>query len=210
MTVLSETEIIRLIRTKQLVFTPELDRFQIRPHSVDLRLGFTMMVPKAWHMTVRGREAIPLVMYSEKSQNNMDVVELEEGQFFEILPGEFILASTLEKIKMPKKYTAVLYPRSSLVRKGLAMSATGFVHAGWEGVLIFSLQNMTSQSVRVYPGERFCHMLFQEVISEPKSMAKDFYNMDVAKWDSSSANKRERNLVKKGKINELKKKYPIK
>src|SRR6185369_7713872 len=117
-------------------------------------------VPKNWHLTARGRESLDILHFDKRNQEYFDVVELEEGQYFDLLPQEYILVSTLETIKIPNDLMAVLYPRSSTNRKGLSLDLTGIVDSGYEGQLILPIRNNTSsQVVKLYPGERFCQIV---------------------------------------------------
>ena len=135
MAVLVKTEILQLIEEGKLAFNPELDRWQVQPHSVDLRLGFTFLVPKQAQMTIKGREAIRVDHLQIKAGNSryFEVIELEEGQYFELLPREHVTVVSLEKIKLSAGLMAVLYPRSSVNRRGLTVDLSGIVDAGYEG-----------------------------------------------------------------------------
>ena len=97
--ILTSQEILDRMAKNELVFTPKIDEFQIQQHSVDLRLGFSFLIPKAWELTNEGRVAVKTdhLDLNHKSQRHT-LVELEEGQFFDILPGEYVAVTTLEKI----------------------------------------------------------------------------------------------------------------
>jgi dCTP deaminase len=56
-----------------------------------------------------------------------------------IWPGEAILASTIEYIKMPKNAAGVVYLKSSLARLGLDHALAGWVDPGFEGQLTMEL-----------------------------------------------------------------------
>src|SRR5690606_10713722 len=134
----------------------------LQAHSVDLRLGFTFMIPKSWHVTTKGRESLDLMHFDRTNAEFFDIVELEKGQFFDLLPNEYVLVSSLETLKVPSDLMGILYPRSSTNRKGLSLDLTGIVDAGYEGQLILPVRNNThSQVVRLYPGERMCQIVFQ-------------------------------------------------
>ncbi|MBI4035262.1 MAG: 2'-deoxycytidine 5'-triphosphate deaminase, partial [Candidatus Chisholmbacteria bacterium] len=97
MSVLVKSEIIQLIKAGKLAFEPGLDRWQLQPHSVDLRLGYTFLVPKSWQMTVKGREAVMVdQLQLRDGQKYFEVIELEEGQYFELLPREHVIVVSLE------------------------------------------------------------------------------------------------------------------
>src|SRR5689334_11564708 len=119
MSIITKDQILERIKAGSLSFKPGLDQFQLHGHSVDLRLGYTFMVPKSWHITARGRESLEISNFDKRNHEYFDVVELEQGQYFDLLPGEYILVSTLEGLKMPNDLMGILYPRSSTNRKGL-------------------------------------------------------------------------------------------
>lgn len=208
--ILTDKQILERIKQKNISVTPELDKFQIQPHSIDLRLGFTFMIPKYWEMTSNGREAIKSD-YTQ-TENNFAVIELEPGQFFEILPNEYVVFTTLEKIKLPDDLMAILYPRSSVNRRGLSVDLSGIVDAGYEGQLIIPVRNQTTaQTIRVYPGERFCQLVFHPLSHSVEIKTSRFHNKDVATTLGSQQEKRasEIKLIKTGKLKQLKTKYSI-
>lgn len=211
MSVLVKAEIIQLVKDKQLAFEPELDRFQLQPHSVDLRLGYTFLVPKSWEVTSEGRRGVMVDYLQIKDKKRFfEVIELEEGQYFEILPREHVMVVTLEKIKLSAGLMAVLYPRSSVNRRGLSVDLSGIVDAGYEGQLVVPLRNNTnSQVIRVYPGERFCQLVFQRLEGEVEVLKSRWHGKDVAEGLVRERYGREVSLVRRGKLRELKKKYKI-
>src|SRR5438105_2675613 len=105
MAVLVKEQILERLRRGELAFSPEIDSLQLQMHAVDLRIGFTFLVPKLWHLSQKGREAL-LLDHLEPDMKHFDVVELEEGQYFEVLPGEFVVIASLEKVTMPKDLMA--------------------------------------------------------------------------------------------------------
>ena len=58
MSVLTRSEIVSAIKSNDLVFTPALDKFQMQPHAVDLRLGYKFLIPRNWTVDEEGRRAI--------------------------------------------------------------------------------------------------------------------------------------------------------
>lgn len=179
MSVITKNKIIEKIKSGDISFKPEIDSFQLQGHSVDLRLGFTFMIPKSWHMTPRGREAYDVTHFDKNSSEYFEIIELEQGQYFDLLPNEYILVSTFEKIKIPSDLMAILYPRSSTNRKGISLDLTGIIDAGYEGQLILPIRNNTrSQAVRLFPGERLCQIVFEE-LSESIEHKSKYHNKDI-------------------------------
>jgi dCTP deaminase len=215
MAVITNKEILERINKGEITFTPALDSFQLHAHSVDLRLGFTFMVPKLWQVTAAGREALHIDHYDKQSTPYFDVLELEQGQFFDILPNEYVLVSTLESVKIPNDIMAVLYPRSSTNRRGLAVDLSGIVDAGYEGQLIVPIRNNTRhQTIRLYPGERICQLTFEELSQPVVPRLSRYHRKDVIEGVLMDVLPNEREveseLVKQGKIEELKTAHPLK
>ncbi len=209
MSVITKKQILERVKKGDIGFSPALDSFQLQEHAVDLRLGFTFLVPKIWHLTKNGRESLDITHFDKSNAEFFDVVELEEGQYFELLPHEYVLVSTLETIKVPNDLMAVLYPRSSTNRKGLSLDLTGIVDSGYEGQLTLPISNNThSQGIRLYPGERVCQVVFEE-LSEPVSARKSKYHKkDIA--DGVAREKRkEASLIMNGEIRKLKSDFSV-
>lgn len=209
MSVLTQTEILERIAKGEIAIEPSVDEFQLQAHSVDLRLGFTFMIPKHYIMTNEGREALRIDPLRNHGPEYFDVIELEQGQYFELLPGEHILVSSLENIKVPKDLMAILYPRSSVNRKGLSVDLTGIIDSGYEGVLTLPVRNNTdSQIIRLYPGERFCQVVFEALTHEVDARPSRWHKKDVVEKGENEKSS-EIDLVLTGKIKELKTDFAI-
>lgn len=212
MAILTKRQILERVALDQISFKPNLDQFQIQAHAIDMRLGYTFLLPKSWHLTDKGREALRIDHYDKNRQDYFEVIELEQGQFFELLPGEYALASTLESVKIPNDLMAILYPRSSTNRKGLSVDLTGIIDSGYEGQLVIPIRNNTSsQVVKLYPGERFCQIVFEH-LDEAVDADKSRYHMKdivegfiINKEEKKKRDQEEVEYVSKGKIKELKK-----
>lgn len=208
MSVITKNKILEKIKAGEIIFKPELDIFQLQGHSVDLRLGFTFMIPKSWHMTPKGREAFDITHFDKPSNKYFDIIELEQGQYFDLLPHEYILVSTFESVKLPSNIMAVLYPRSSTNRKGMSLDLTGIIDAGYEGQLILPIRNNTqSQTVRLFPGERLCQIVFEELSDSVEHKSK-YHKKDVI--DGVQKEKKDEvDFIMSGNIKELKQKYKV-
>lgn len=205
MSILTKKEIAKRVKEGSIGFTPNLDEFQVQSHSVDLRLGYTFLMHRTWKITKKGREALSVSSLVEQRQD-FEVVELEEGQYFDLLPGEHITVSSLESIKMSDDVMAVLYPRSSVNRRGVSVDLTGIIDAGYEGQLIIPIRNNTSQVVRLYPGERFCQIVFESLDEEVVPRKSRHHLKDIVDIPESE-DETEMNLILAGKIKEIKEKH---
>jgi dCTP deaminase len=210
MSVLSKKEILDRINKGDIKVKPGLDEFQIQAHAIDLRLGYTFMIPRLWHLTENGRESLKIDHFDKDRKETFEVIELEKGQYFELLPGEFVLASTLETITWPEDLMSVLYPRSSTNRRGLSVDLTGIVDAGYEGQLIIPLRNNTqTQSIKIYPGERFCQITFENLTSPSPKPDGTYHQKDVIEGFILKQKSKEIEYIKKGQILELKNDFNI-
>lgn len=214
MSVLTNKDILDYVKQGKISFSPGLDKFQLQAHSIDLRLGFTFLVPKSWYVSKNGREQIHMDFYAAEKKEYFDIVELEKGQFFDLLPGEHILVSSLESVKLPDDLMAVMYPRSSTNRKGISVDQTGIIDSGYEGQLVIPIRNNTqSQTVRLYPGERFCQIVFQKLSTKVEARKSRYHRKDIIDGVDvdSLGNERETEikLITSGSIKELKQDYKV-
>jgi len=211
--ILTRHDITELIEDKKLVFEPALDRFQNQPHAVDLRLGTVFYLPKIWRLTDKGREILT-VDVTESAGDNYEKIELKPGQYFDLAPGESIIASTLEKISLHQPdLMGVLYPRSSINRRGLSVDLTGIVDAHYSGNLMIPVLNKTTnQVIRIYPGERICQLVFHKLTQELTKKEALIHGKVAAKYNNADghnlASKKdateEIEYIKKGDLKGLK------
>lgn len=216
MCVITQREIIDYIRNGDLSFTPSLDELQIRPHAVDLRLGFTFRIPKHITDKTKGRAALTIDYYSLKNGqfSYFEEITLKPGQYFDILPGEAIMGFSLEKIDLHNPMVmGILYPRSSVNRRGLAVDLTGIIDAGYNGHLMFPIRNnTTSQVIRIYPGERICQVVFEKLSMPVEDGYDGRYSGGKSKISAAyqpEANKKEIKLIRSGDIKKIKEKFPL-
>lgn len=209
MSLLTKSDILTQIGAGNLGFTPELDEFQIQPHAVDLRLGFTFLIARHWMLNKTGRVALTLD-HLEGGGAHFDTIELEPGQVFDILPGEGVIVSTLERIRMPTNLVGHMYPRSSVNRQGLAVDLSGLVDAGYEGNLIIPVRNNNISTVaRLYPGERFCQLTFTSLDKPAEVKQSRYHRRDIATGVLPEQNQDEVDLVRQGNIKTLKERYRV-
>lgn len=192
--ILTRHEIRAHIEAGSLSFEPALDAFQNQPHAVDLRLGTVFYLPKIWRMTAAGREIVA-VDVTETAGDNYEKIELKPGQYFDLAPGESIIASTLEKIGLEAPdLMGILYPRSSINRRGLSVDLTGIIDTFYCGNLMIPILNKTSsQVIRIYPGERICQVVFHKLTQSLTREEALVHGKIAAKYNDSDGH----NLVSK-------------
>jgi deoxycytidine triphosphate deaminase len=218
--VLSKKDILARIKTGEIAFSPDIDGFQLQPHAIDLRLGYNFHIPKTWEITKDGRKAITIdPLDAQKNGKNFDEIKLRPGQYFELLPEELVIATTLERIELNgQDVMCVLYPRSSINRRGLSVDLSGIIDVGYKGNLMIPIVNKTQkQVIRIYPGERICQVMFQQISSKISSGEAAVHGLTKAKYGSGngfigskSDREDELKLIKLGKVEQIKRKYKVK
>ncbi|MCX6706519.1 MAG: dCTP deaminase [Candidatus Woesearchaeota archaeon] len=165
MVVLSDRDLKRCIKEGKIVIEGMTDD-QIGPSSVDLTLGDEFRIFKHCEVThIDPREG--------NLDHLMDIVKKSATNAFIIHPGEFILATTKEYVKVPDDMIARLDGRSSWGRLGIVVHSTaGSVHPGFEGKLTLEMANISKVPVKLWPGSRICQLTF-EMMSSP---AENPYN----------------------------------
>lgn len=218
MSILTRSEILSQIDSSGLVFIPPLDKFQIQPHAIDLRLGYKFMIPRNWTIDERGRSAINVAIDNiDAHHEQFDEVQLQPGQYFELLPNEFVIGTSLERVELnAMNLMAILFPRTSTNRRGIDLSLSGIIDAGYKGHLIFPMKNEAGdQVIRVYPGERVCQVIFQELTQHLTPEESNLHGLTAAKYSESRSQgfkldkDDERQMLVDGKLIELKNQFGL-
>lgn len=218
MSVLTRKELLEALDSGDIRLTPPIDRFQLQPHAIDLRLGYKFLIPRNWVVDEKGRRAIKVSIDDvEAHSGQFDEIQLQPGQYFDILPNEFVIGTSLEKIELnAMDLMAILFPRTSTNRRGIDLSLSGIIDTGYKGHLIFPMKNEAGdQVIRVYPGERVCQVIFQKLTSPLTNEEANMHGMSAAKYtDSNSQNfvldkEEEREMLISGKLESLKAQYGI-
>lgn len=82
-----------------------------------------------------------------------------------LLPGGFVLASTIERFVMPTDLMGIVHDKSTLARMGLTVQNT-VIEAGWEGWLTLELTNHGHSLISLPCGSPIAQILFH-VLSSP-------------------------------------------
>ena len=128
----------------------------VQPSSIDLRVG------KAFRIFVNHRysEIDPRAPQADLTQ----LVEVGEEEPFMLHPGEFVLGSTLERVKLGEDIVARLEGKSSLGRLGLLIHSTaGFIDPGFEGHITLELSNVATLPIAIYPGMKIGQISFYQM-----------------------------------------------
>lgn len=104
--------------------------------------------------------------------------------YYDLMPGEFILASSVELFNLPDNLSAEYMQKSSLARSALEHLAAGWCDAGWCGsTLTLELVNVSRyRPLRLRPGMKIGQMKFfmhDPVPPEASYKNRGQYNGDV-------------------------------
>ena len=138
-----------MLKSGELVVEP-LEENSIQPASIDLRLGSH---------------------YLKVDENDFDTIRLDRPiRYVEVSreeivipPLSFMLATTMEYIRLPNNVTAFVEGRSSIGRIGLFVQNAGWVDPGFEGELTLELFNANRQPIILQSGRRVCQLVFAQM-----------------------------------------------
>ena len=147
--VLSDGTIKRILSDNTLVIEP-LTPEQIQPASVDIRLGNTFSVV----------DDTPSGIIKLNSEIKYKTITTDT---YLILPGQFVLATTMEYFKLPDNLTAFVEGRSSLGRMGLFIQNAGWVDPGFQGEITLELYNANRCAIELKAGRRVGQLVFAEM-----------------------------------------------
>ncbi|MDD2574581.1 MAG: dCTP deaminase [Bacillota bacterium] len=150
--ILSDNTIRQMLADGTLKVEPIEDR-QIQPASIDLRLGRLFL-----KVDENCTECITM-------KQPLKYIELERDEIV-IPPQTFLLATTMEYIKLPNSITGFVEGRSSVGRMGLFIQNAGWVDAGFEGEITLELFNANSLPIRLEAGRRICQIVLAQMDKE--------------------------------------------
>lgn len=128
-------------------------REHLQPASYDLTLSnvFTRYSINAG--TAHRSEYGPHVDPNTRTYSGVDAFSSVYDGPFIMYPGEFMLGSTNEIIRMPSDFGGRFEGKSTLGRFGLATHITaGFVDPGFEGTLTLEMKNNNTVPILITPG----------------------------------------------------------
>jgi len=83
-------------------------------------------------------------------------------------PGGFLLASTVEKVRIPSRLVARVEGKSSLARLGLMVHVTaGFIDPGFEGHITLELHCANERGIWLYAGMPIAQIAFENLTGTP-------------------------------------------
>ena len=124
-----------------------LEKGQIQPASVDIRLGNTFSI-------VEDSSTGVINLGNEITYKRI------QTDTYVLLPGQFILATTMEYFRLPNNLTAFVEGRSSLGRLGLFIQTAEWVDPGFRGEITLELFNANRCAIELRSGRRVGQLVF--------------------------------------------------
>lgn len=147
--VLSDGTIFRMLESGALKITP-MERDQVQPASVDIRLGNTFSIV----------EDSPTGIITLDKEIKYKTIESDT---YVLLPNQFVLATTMEYFELPDDLTAFVEGRSSLGRMGLFIQNAGWVDPGFKGEITLELYNVNRCAIELKAGRRVGQLVFSRM-----------------------------------------------
>ena len=150
--IIGPKKLLQLVKQKKLV-EGLAERELTKPEGAgfDLRLGEIYEISGKAYLGVTHRET-PKIRSKIKDQRS-------KIQKITIKPGDFFLATTIEKVNTPLNITINFKPRTTTFRSGLFLR-TGNVAPGYCGKLTFAIKNEGPIPVTLEMGCRIIHAQF--------------------------------------------------
>lgn len=191
MSLLSYTELRQLVAGGMIT---EVEHDQINATSIDLTLGANLLIeglhPDARPIEQEGyfldpSKRVTHVNLRERTPLYMMPWNLETDGPYTLLPGQFILAQSVQVFNLPEWLSAEYKLKSSMARIGLEHLNAGWCDAGWNGsVLTLELKNMTQHhAIELQHGDRIGQVVFfghEPVPADRSYAARGRYNNDKA------------------------------
>lgn len=131
----------------------------IQPSSIDVHLGGKFLTfNKVQHAAINVKE---------RQEGLMTEVSVGKNEPFILHPGEFVLGSTVERVRMPNHIAGRIEGKSSLGRLGLLIHSTaGYIDPGWDGNLTLELSNVSPLPIKLFPEMKIGQISFIKMTSE--------------------------------------------
>lgn len=183
MTLLSHDELAKAIFAERLeerlVIMPMLDPDdQIGPASVDLRLGTQFFyVERVEDAGIDAGDDLRNALELRQHQVTVDF-----GSALWLHPGQFVLGSTLEFLRLPANLSAYVIGRSTWGRLGLLVATAIMLQPGWGGNLTLELVNHGESPIALYAGSKIAQLAVHSLNSSTDKPYEGEYTGPTGPW----------------------------
>lgn len=134
--------------------------------SIDLRLGRWFLLLRSDRTPLLGVKEKPSRTGGEHDKLPARQVYVPFGKNFYVQPGAFVLAATLEWVRLPADLAGTITGKSSWGRRGLVIEAAAAIHPGFAGCLALEISNLGGIPIELKPGMTICQISFLKASDE--------------------------------------------
>lgn len=149
--VLSDQAIKKLVNERQIIEPFSEDRLQA--------VSYDISSSNIIRVYQRLNKSIDI---KNQSQLELETVEMDITEGYNIKPGEYILVKTKENISMPDDLTGHIRPRTTFTRVGLLLSDQ-HINPSFCGHLYLGLYNSTPNNIYIYPDLNIGQIVFEKI-----------------------------------------------
>jgi dCTP deaminase len=143
---LSDKDLRLLLREEKLIIEP-LEHWQVRSTSINLHLGPLLVKYSAEEIHI-GRSTPEHITY-----------EIDQKNGYKLLPKEFVLCSTYERVTIPNGYQGFVFGRGDIARAGLQVhNVDPHIDPGSNHVITLEITNNNGIPVVIYPYIGICKL----------------------------------------------------
>lgn len=158
---------------RRIVITPLIDlEEQLGPAGIDLRLGPAFVVTETSSYT----HLDPLAAEDHRGGGGKSrtIKRVHPEEPFVFHPGQLVIASTLEYVKLPPDIAGEIKGRSTWGREGVLVHLTADeIHPGSASVITFELLNAGPVPIQLYTGMRISQLIFFDLGCSPLRVYAD-------------------------------------
>ena len=163
--ILTDREIMAALHSGSVEISPTPTREALSSTSIDLRLSDSF---SEWKQTA-GVSISP----GDTNYKYGSLVHMQDSRKlsnFTLKPQKFVLAWTLEKVKIPLKsgLAARVEGKSSMARLGIGVHVTApTIHCGFEGPIQLEMFNFGPHDIVLTSGMKICQLIFEQTYGTP-------------------------------------------
>ncbi len=161
--ILSRPDILSYLERDELVLDPSVPITSIAQVSIDLRLG-----RKFISMQDPAPEYIRSIRVNHSLWGSQDLWQEEDLDEYTLEPGKFVLAQTLERVRIPPDLVGLVEGRSSWARVGVTIHVTApKIDPGFDGHITLEMTNFGTVPVTLRAEEDQPAQLMLIRVSQP-------------------------------------------
>lgn len=164
---LSDVTIKKCLASGTIEIVPKVKEEDIRPVGIRLHLDAKVLVPEPG--------VVDPANPTELAHRTVDL----GAEAFLLKPGDFILASTIEKIKTASDLLGFLDGRSTIARLGMTVHVSSFVVDGNHDnarTITLEIKNLGVHSIRLRKGDAVAQICFAQLTEPIQQQSQSQYH----------------------------------